>query len=310
MSKEKISRRAARKQAAFVVSRGLALGKSRHDSRNDGLIHSLGTARTYQQGLTLLCEWIQSNRLGDLRGATIKTILRYLEERASRVGQKTLDRDRQAAQFLLRQTCGAAIALPRTSSTFQGGRGLAKQPRAYTPEQAELIANNQSGRTAISTRIAYAAGLRAHELYTLSRRDERSASRHRLWSPDRFCGRDGVLYTVAGKGGLVREVMLPRNLSEELEKRRLRQPGEIIDRGIRYAQRYDISGGRYFSGIFGATSKRMLGWSTGAHGLRHSYAQDRMIELLELGYSREARTTIVSQELGHFRPGIVNEYLR
>ena len=29
-----------------------------------------------------------------------------------------------------------------------------------------------------------------------------------------------------------------------------------------------------------------------------------------LGFSREARATIVSQELGHFRPEIVNEYLR
>ena len=42
-------------------------------------------------------------------------------------------------------------------------------------------------------------------------------------------------------------------------------------------------------------SKSVLGRSTDAHVLRHGYAQDRMIEL---------------QELGHFRPDIVTEYLR
>ena len=35
-----------------------------------------------------------------------------------------------------------------------------------------------------------------------------------------------------------------------------------------------------------------------------------MIELAKLGHTREMRMTLVSRELGHFRPEIVSEYVR
>ena len=35
-----------------------------------------------------------------------------------------------------------------------------------------------------------------------------------------------------------------------------------------------------------------------------------MSELLELGFTRAERMGVISQELGHFRPDIVTEYLR
>ena len=95
------------------------------------------------------------------------------------VGQKTLDRDRQAIQYLLGRTTKMKILLPRTKSTYSGGRHLAKQSRAYTRDQVEFICSNLSGRSALATRIAYAAGLRGHELYTLKRRSERVPSAHR-----------------------------------------------------------------------------------------------------------------------------------
>ena len=310
MSNRRFSRRAPHKQADYIVRLGLALGKSRHDSRDDGRVHSLGTARSHQQALTLLCRWIQKNRLGDLRGASVASIMHWLEERSAEVGQKTLDRDRQATQFLLRQTSGADVRLPRIKSSFKGGRGLANQPRAYTREQVDLICSRLSDRSALSVRLAYASGLRAHELLTLAPRDQRPPSGHREWSPDRFDGREGTVYTVKGKGGLVREVLIPFQLARELESRRLTQPKVVNDRGIRYTSQYDISAGMYFSRIFTETSKKALRWSTGAHGLRHAYVHDRLIELAELGHTREMRMTLVSQELGHFRPEIVNEYLR
>lgn len=52
-----------------------------------------------------------------------------------------------------------------------------------------------------------------------------------------------------------------------------------------------------------------LGWSRGAHGVRHSYAQERMAEL-QRGLRYDDALEVVSQELGHFRPGITREYLR
>ncbi|KAG1682859.1 Valine--tRNA ligase [Nymphon striatum] len=47
-----------------------------------------------------------------------------------------------------------------------------------------------------------------------------------------------------------------------------------------------------------------------AHGLRHSYAQERMGELRSQGLTREYALEIVSQELEHFRPDITEIYLR
>ena len=89
-----------------------------------------------------------------------------------------------------------------------------------------MVTAAQSERHALATEIAYAAGLRGHELLTLRRVGERSASTHRTWLPQRFEGRPGsVLYTVAGKGGLVREVALAGHLAERLEERRRRSPG-------------------------------------------------------------------------------------
>ena len=58
MARRGISRKSADKQAANFVRQGLALGKPRHKARDDGLIHSVGTARSYQQALTLFCRWI------------------------------------------------------------------------------------------------------------------------------------------------------------------------------------------------------------------------------------------------------------
>jgi integrase len=126
---------------------------------------------------------------------------------------------------------------------------------------------------------AYAAGLRAHELYNLRPADERPPSAHRDWSAARFSGREGILYTVEGKGGLVREVLIPRELAERLEARRLETPQRITDRDIHYTPHYDLGAGKAWSQSFTAASERALGWSTGAHGLRHSYAQERMNEL-------------------------------
>ena len=225
------------------------------------------------------------------------------------MGQQTLDRDRQAVQFLLR-IIGIDARLQRGFSTFRGERKLAKQSRCYTPEQVDAIASRQTTRTGLVTRIAYAAGLRAHELLTIQPKSEQPTSTHRKRSNKRFSARSGEAYTVVGKGGLVREIRLSGHLVKELERTRLSDPRIVVDRGIKYRQHYNLSGGIYFSFTFGKTSKEVLDWSTGAHGLRHGYAQERMTELLDIGLTRAERMGVISQELGHFRPDIVIEYLR
>ena len=125
----------------------------------------------------------------------------------------------------------------------------------------------------------------------------------------KFAGRTGVVYTVAGKGGLVREVLLPHGLAERLEERRLDAPERIVDCGVRYRQRYDVGGGHAFTTSFWRASIEALGRSRGAHGLRHSYAQQRMRELMHHAEHRLA-LAIVSEEMGHFRAQVTETYLR
>ena len=58
--------RAPQAQAEHAVARKLALGTGRHDHRNDGRIHSLGTARGYGQALKGFADYLREHRLGDL----------------------------------------------------------------------------------------------------------------------------------------------------------------------------------------------------------------------------------------------------
>ena len=294
-------------QAARAVRNVLALRTPRHGNRDDGRIHSVGTARSYQQALTRVAAWMRERR--DYKGLeklTPEEARAYLEERAAHVRQKTLDQDRQALQIL-----PLVGKLERIKSEKLKPTRLASEGRAYTPEQVEVIARAQTPRNALATRIAYAAGMRASELLTLRPAAERAASAHREWSPERFDGRGDLRrYTVEGKGGLKREVALPLHLAEQLEARRLQTPARVTDRGVRRVQHYDLGGGQAWSQSFSAASRNELGWSTGAHGLRHGYAQDRVDELQGSGHGHASALETVSQEMGHFRPDITEVYLR
>jgi len=294
------------KQAEKAVSKAMALGKSRHESRDDGRIHSVGTARVYEAALTGAAKWMQSQ--GD-RGGLVrmnsKQAQAYLSARALEVGQKTLDLDRQALRILPN-----VDQLERAHSQAERQPGLAEQSRTYTPEQRELVRQELSERAALAAEIVHAAGLRAHELLTLRPEAEQPASGHRQWSADRFAGREGERYSVSGKGGLVREVAIPSALAERLEALRLETPRSVTDRGVNYQTHYGITAGQALSSAWSAASAQALGWSTGIHGLRHSYAQERMSELQSRGQSYTDALATVSQEMGHFRADITEVYLR
>jgi integrase len=286
------------------------LGLGLQGSRSTGRIHSLETFHKYANSLKLAGEWAKE-RLGlrHLAALTAEQAQDYLEHRAVQgIGQKQLDADRNALEFVTgKGSLERVAALTQTKLTS----------RFYTPAQVEMVQRCQTEANALATRIAYEAGLRAHELLTLRRLDEDRTSGHRQWRAERFAGRDGVRYVVTGKGGLKREVLLSRETAERLEARRLAAPRTIADRGIRYRQVYDVSGGNRWAVSFSAASERALGWSRGAHGLRHSYAQERMRELQGLrgltgqpGLEYRNAREVVSQEMGHFRGEIVETYLR
>lgn len=123
--------------------------------------------------------------------------------------------------------CCLGITLPVVKSELTH----VLKSRAYTKVQVDLITNAQSTTYQLATRIAAATGLRAHELLTLRKSSEQAASSHRTWIKTRFFGRSGEVYTVKGKGGLIREVLIPE-LSTPL--------GKYVDS---HAGRHVFSGG-------------------------------------------------------------------
>ena len=267
-----------------------------------GFIHSIATLRKHEFALKKAGEWLeQTFGVTRLDMISKEQAVAYLAHRQTEVGQKQLDADRLALQFCRKVGDLARIKTDRMET---------KSGRAYTPGQVARIAERQSEHNGLATRIAYNAGLRAHELKTLRPIDQGKPSAHREWRPDRFLGRTGTRYLVVGKGGLVREVLLSEALSRALEARRLDTPLPAKDRGIHYTAYYDIGGGNAWSKSFGDGSRRELGWSTGAHGVRHTYAQERLRELQGRGYTYPVAKLVLSQELGHFREDVVNTYLR
>lgn len=288
----------AETQAASVIN---ALQRS-------GAIQSLRTADNYRQALTQVCRFVKSERLGSLRDLTPEQAISYLEMRGEEIGQKTLDQERHAIQAMMQHLThklDVKAHLPSVKSDYQ----QILTSRSYTTQQVAMVAEAQRDMNSLSTQIAHAAGLRGHELLTLRRIEERDPS-SRPALAEKFQGREGERYTVKGKGGLVREVCIPKHLAQKLEARRLESPIKITDRTVHYAQHYDINGGKKWSSSFTQASNRALGWSTGAHGLRHSYAQERMHELQSAGMNRNLALEVVSQEMGHFRPEITETYLR
>lgn len=234
--------RNSRDQARHAVKKIADIGTSRHANRDDGRVRSIRTARNYEQVLSGLTAWLQDNLLGSLRDLDRGTALRYLNERSEQVRQPTLDQDPQAIQSMLGER------LPRVTSELSS----ALSGRAYTGDQLSAIAAAQTGRHSLATEIAAACGLRAHELLTIRRIEEQQPSGHRTWRPDIHTGREGRLYVVNGKGGLCRSVLVPSELADRLEARRLTQELIVIDRGIRYESRYDIGGGQAWSSSFGS----------------------------------------------------------
>jgi integrase len=193
--------------------------------------------------------------------------------------------------------------------------------RTYTDLQIELICQHVNARNRFSIRLCQKVGLRVHELLTLKPVELQKtkfkkltgkkllAQQLKFSSPDDFNILNGKIYTVIGKGGLIREVLIPNDLAEELEKKRLKKTRKVRDRRAYHYPIYDVAGGNNLSSCFTRASQRALGWSTGIHSLRHDYAKSRLKTLFNMFNDFELARLITSQELGHFRPQITNTYL-
>lgn len=288
-------------RARRLVARITKHGTSRRETRQTDLITSVGSERTTRQTIKTYLTWLRANNIPPGEQDYSQHLIRYLAERRESVIQKTLDRDRRALERTFH------LLLPE----MQAARPTLCEPRSYTLEEMLKVAAHQSERNRISTLLAYHSGARAHELATIRRREELAPSSHRNWRTDRFVGMvDYAIYVVIGKGGLVREIAVPQELAKQLEQRRRPRPVPVRDREIYYDSCYAIGFGQALSQSFSQASQRVLGWSTGFHGLRHSHAKRRLAAMLGCGVDRANALGILAQELGHFRENITLAYLR
>ncbi|MCG6202023.1 site-specific integrase [Psychromonas antarctica] len=273
------------------------------------ILSSVGTVRNYEQALTRVAEYVKEERMGHLREITPFQAVAYLEQRGEQVGQSTLNMERQALQCMMKHVTNK-LEPKQTLTVVKSELAEITKARAYTPEQINAITDRMTEKNVLPTQICHAAGLRAHEIHTLRPIGEVKPS-DRPAHENKFSARNGESYTVTGKGGLIREVLIPTELATRLESHRMEKTERVTDRNVYYDRAYNINGGQKLSDSFSAASRRALGFSHGIHGLRHTYAQDRMGELMReshLPYSDSK--LIVSQELGHQRPEITEVYLR
>ena len=164
----------------LLVNRHLELS-SRHAAKARGegskKIRSMSTFHRYRQALGQAGKWAWKafgiRRLDHLTAEMAKAYLGH--RRSEGIGQKQLDNDRNAIQFVTGK-------LDRVMAVKK--RSL--ESRAYKRDEVDRIAKRQSEPNSLATRIAYDAGLRAHELLTLRRIDEDAPSRSRAWRDDRF----------------------------------------------------------------------------------------------------------------------------
>lgn len=66
------------------------------------ILRSVGTVRNYEAALTRVAQHMREERLGALVDLSPVAALDYLRQRATAVGQKQLDMERQAIQSMLR----------------------------------------------------------------------------------------------------------------------------------------------------------------------------------------------------------------
>ncbi len=283
-----------------------------------GDIKSLGTRDTYQNALIPPCQFMKDHQLGSLRDINPEQATQYLKLRGEEVGQSQLDKEHNALQLMMRHLTHQLDEKDRLL-TIQSEHPQILTSRAYNADEIKQIAHHQTERNALATEIAAAAGLRAHELLLLRpanelRADTRPGKQTAEIMNHKFQGMEGKLYTIdGGKGGLKRNVTLPALLAERLEQRRYPngEYKQVKDRRITYKQYYDMGGGKAWSSSFSKAAKRILGFSHGAHGTRHTYAQTRMDDLkFRQLVTHDTALAIVSQEMGHFRPSVTVTYLR
>ncbi len=290
--------------AELAVRANTQHGLSRHRNpvETKGKVSSVLTEVAHVSALAVYAKWLLKLNGRHLKNSKLQDAKAYLSEIASTKKQSTVSLARQAINMHIHPTTPLVFVTSQVPTIPKN--------RAYSRKQIDLLCACADPLLRFSILLAADAGLREMELMSIAPKCALSSSA-RNWSNDRFRGRHGDQgYVVHGKGGLLREVYVSHGLAIELDSHLRPEMLRVRHRGAHLNSYFDLMGGHEFAIKFGRLSKKILGFSNGAHGLRHSFAQNRRDQLICCGFSIEEAIQILSQELGHFSTKNTLAYLR
>jgi len=263
-------------------------------------IHSIGSQRIFVNNIVSFARFLEVNRAGNLKCFPPDAAETYLYARSLRIGESQLESDRWALQIL------TGRRLPR----FKSARPQQLKPRAYTAEQIAAVTRHQTPLYAFSTWLAAANGLRTMELITIGPLELQPPDLRPVPVYLHAYLPEGVLYSVRGKGRLIRTILVAMPFVDFLESRRRPAPIRVLHEGRHLTSYYDIPGGKRWAASFSQACRRTFGDTAGAHGLRHTYTQERIDTLLGNDIPETHARKAVSVEIGHFRQDVIDLYLR
>jgi len=190
-----------------------------------------------------------------------------------------------ARAYDFREVLAAAREEARTLPVFEGSRAYSDVPA--------LIAAIKNDQTRLAIRILSESGCRIAEGTHVT------AAQLRGTSVDRYTGSERSDFAFVGKGGRANIAHLSPETYLDLQRHIEHHGSFTVSRqAVRVALKSAAGQTRQLSGY------------TGAHGLRWTFAQNRMKELQSHGVSRDETLAVVSSEMGHNRPEITEIYLR
>lgn len=296
--------------AKMIVVGNTRYGISKRQRNQFGgqtIISSVLTEKAHRFALKRYADWLLERYRKHLKNSSPVDAQIYLEEISETRKQSTLDLAFQSIRYHLHPAgSGPSSDIFRVQSKIQNEQ----INRAYSPREIELLVELADPRLALSIEVAVNAGLRSMGLITLGLESQLHES-VRNWHPQRFSGRElDSKFVVREKGGLNRQVRLATEVACRVFATARQSPLVKSHRGAHLQSNFDLVGGHDFSIAFGRLSLKVLGFSLGCHGLRHSFAQQRRNELLCAGFSMNEAINILSQELGHFSQKNTMAYLR
>lgn len=271
--------------------------------RKHRIIPSIRSGENYKDALKTIATKSEEWGLPRLREYQPEHCVDYLKLRADEVSQSTLNMERLALQYTLQFLGKLSKDGSERIPTIKSNKRMVKKAgdKIYTRDQVDLIKSRVSTHYQLLIELAATCGLSPVDFFTIRPLNEQPESYHPENEYKHF-GQQGRHYSVKGKYGITREVIIPDDLAEQLEALRLETSKKVTDRKVSYTVHYQLSAGSKLSSAFTQASIRALGWSHGISALRSTYTYQRIKELQHHGASFMVAKKAVGYELGNVAP--------